>query len=432
MAVVTLNYDASTGSDTLASGAGPSTAVTGTATAGAGNIVNLSGSPDLSGVAVDDVLWVASASGNRHLSRITAVDDGADTVTTEDTLTLGAGVNFAIGGSRKTLEYDNTANDINDGKAGWRFSLGAGTYTMVGNGTHIFTPAAGTLADGPIEFVAASGAATKPVISWSNDFRLFNLATVQSNLTISGIALENTASASSGAVCVYSAVDDVTYRVVTCDLLSYGRCIDANKVTRLTVVGSDIESTNNAGIRVAAGTKGVVSNCWIHDCGRSGSVPNSGLAALWDNSSTSGSGVSFIGNRVTDSAGYGMFSTSTGTEHLAQISNNVIYGSAIDGIAILGNARTSLVCFVNNIVSNNIGYGVNFLSGTNPSSLTTYADFNAFWQNTSGHRNNISAGANDVTLTADPFVDAAAGDFTLNSTAGGGAACEDAGLGYNG
>jgi len=45
---------------------------------------------------------------------------------------------------------------------------------------------------------------------------------------------------------------------------------------------------------------------------------------------------------------------------------------------------------------------------------------NAFYSNTTGEINGAT-GVNSITLTADPFVDAAAGDFNVNADAGGGA-----------
>jgi hypothetical protein len=47
---------------------------------------------------------------------------------------------------------------------------------------------------------------------------------------------------------------------------------------------------------------------------------------------------------------------------------------------------------------------------------------------TSGYQNNFANGVNLVTLTADPFTNAAGGDFSLNTTAGGGALVRAAGF----
>ena len=54
--------------------------------------------------------------------------------------------------------------------------------------------------------------------------------------------------------------------------------------------------------------------------------------------------------------------------------------------------------------------------------------YNFFGSNTSGARNNAPTDATDVALTANPFTDPSNNDFSLNSTAGGGAAAK--GLGY--
>lgn len=90
----------------------------------------------------------------------------------------------------------------------------------------------------------------------------------------------------------------------------------------------------------------------------------------------------------------------------------------------VGNAAGSVA---NCILDSNGAYGIN--------SSATHDQFfmykNAFRNNTSGATNNITAANNvgAITLTADPFTNKAGGDFSLNNTSGGGAACRAAGLG---
>jgi len=55
-------------------------------------------------------------------------------------------------------------------------------------------------------------------------------------------------------------------------------------------------------------------------------------------------------------------------------------------------------------------------------------DFNAVGGNTSGNYSQIPSGPHDVTLTGDPFTNAAGNDFSLNNVAGAGAACRNAGF----
>lgn len=124
-----IRFNSSTGSDTAASGAGPSVAVTGTAAAHTNGVasttITLTNSPDLSGVATDGsaAIWLNTTSG-RQWSKITAKDDTAKTVTVENSFTIASGsaVNYAIGGKRATF------NETNSRKL---FTSDVGTYWTI-------------------------------------------------------------------------------------------------------------------------------------------------------------------------------------------------------------------------------------------------------------------------------------------------------------
>src|SRR5688500_18477061 len=102
----TILFNSSTGSDTAASGAGPATALTGTAASYSGSGFTLDGSPDLSGVVAGTaILYVATSTGRKFFD-ITSVDDGANTVTVV-TAPAGTatGLTWAIGGKRATFDH---------------------------------------------------------------------------------------------------------------------------------------------------------------------------------------------------------------------------------------------------------------------------------------------------------------------------------------
>lgn len=130
MADPTITFNSGSGSDTAASGAGPATAVSGTAAAhtngSASTTITLTNSPDLSGVATDGsaALWLKTTSG-RQWSKITAVDDGADTVTVEDSFNIASGsaVDYAIGGKRATLDDSDSRQLLADMVVGWVVEL---------------------------------------------------------------------------------------------------------------------------------------------------------------------------------------------------------------------------------------------------------------------------------------------------------------------
>lgn len=98
-------------------------------------------------------------------------------------------------------------------------------------------------------------------------------------------------------------------------------------------------------------------------------------------------------------------------------------GHGLDTSGIASGAGLSVR---NNVFSNNGGYGWNPRTGqTGPKSV--YA--NAYYNNSSGaNSNSLFESSTDVTLTADPFNNPSGGDFTLNNTTGGGAACKGAGF----
>jgi hypothetical protein len=129
---------------------------------------------------------------------------------------------------------------------------------------------------------------------------------------------------------------------------------------------------------------------------------------------------------------------SDGIQHSysALLANNTIHGNGRHGISALTNTPYSLI-IRNNLLTANGGYGiVGNPSGAQPAS--PMYDGNAFWNNTSGARNNMDStagiygvnpytNARDVILTGDPYVNAAGGNYGLNNTAGAGAAARMAG-----
>lgn len=105
--------------------------------------------------------------------------------------------------------------------------------------------------------------------------------------------------------------------------------------------------------------------------------------------------------------------------------NCVAYNNTGDGFNI-NSAGYGNITLLNCIAYGNGGYGINIISGPVPLGYTF--NFNGYGSNTSGNLNNANAGYNDVTLTANPFVNGASNNFALNSTAGGGASLRGTGF----
>lgn len=98
-----------------------------------------------------------------------------------------------------------------------------------------------------------------------------------------------------------------------------------------------------------------------------------------------------------------------------RLMNCVAYNNGRHGVHFASaNARGPVV--INSIWYGNAGYGANNSGG---SPVVSYKC--AGGSNTSGNENAITHSFDFVTLSADPFTDAAGGDFSLNNDAGGGA-----------
>lgn len=181
-----------------------------------------------------------------------------------------------------------------------------------------------------------------------------------------------------------------------------------------TVIDSEITGCGGTGGIFANGGDFVCVRNWVHDNTTTGiavtASPSRSVLlynVIESNSGGSSDGIFIVWDRV--------------------IHGNVIYGNGRDGIRFNDNYLVIAAMVGNNIIVGNGGYGLNLTLGPGGSGAFATYDYNALYNNTSGARNNIAAGVHDVTLSGDPFTDAPNSDFSLNNTAGAGAACRNVG-----
>ena len=173
------------------------------------------------------------------------------------------------------------------------------------------------------------------------------------------------------------------------------------------LIRCEVDHNNNG---IWSNAVGGVMDCWVHD------NTSDGVAVFTTGRVT--------GNVIANNGGHGLIYNYGGL-----ILNNILYGNGGDGIRATQSYSFNIGAGVceNNILVNNGGYGIN-----QPTAQThadyPWIDYNAFYNNTSGARQNVNASPHDVTLTGDPFTNAAGNDFSLNNTAGAGAACRGSGF----
>lgn len=380
------------GSDTAASGLGPSTAVSGTgaSTTASSATVDLSAdTPDLSGVSAGDLFWIDSTSG-RQFSVIASVNDGADTVTCDDTFAnTESGRNWGIGGKRSTLE-GSAALLLADAKSGWIVELEADeTLTTALQ----WDAAGGSTEDWTI--VRGSSGSVKTITQSGSGANVFEIDDANGYL----MGLENIKLQHSHAT------------------NGHGVSMSGNGqfYARGCVFGDETNPLDRAWTRTGNGPECSFCDClfqWTDDGAIYGA--NSGVHMSVNGCEfykCSSGMVSHGIHKVTNSIfwendNYGIDLNSTAWLFAV---GNTIHGNGAGGIRI-GNPVSCYV-IINNTITGNTGYGITAIAD----SEHHFIDYNNYGTgataNSSGATNNVDKGPND--LEVDPgYADAANGDFS--------------------
>lgn len=165
------------------------------------------------------------------------------------------------------------------------------------------------------------------------------------------------------------------------------------------------------------------------------SYSNAGAGFSISGIGASASGLIFnrcISYSNTGANGYGFWDqiTTNDVQLWCVYENCVAYGNAQSGWRLAYTTGGWRTMNFSNCVSygSSGGWGISCATaGMVDGSFPRVRNF-AFGSNSSGARQNFRSGDGEITLTADPFTNAAGGDFSLNNTAGGGALLRQ--LGY--
>lgn len=186
----------------------------------------------------------------------------------------------------------------------------------------------------------------------------------------------------------------------------------AFRAIRCEAYGNNLSNTSSKGGFEATFPGALFSDCISHD--------NTGTNSAGFYSQQAGT--NFV-NCIADTNGGNGFRINNASGHVFK--NCVAYNNGSQGIEQLTSSGVMLID--NCILDDNGGYGIQ-LSGNG---MLGMLNNNAFFSNTSGETNNVGGSqvSGSVTLTGDPFLDPANGDFRLNNTAGAGADCRGDGNG---
>ena len=420
MALPVILVSSGSGSDTAASGAGPNNALSGSAgvTSADGLTVVLDGSPDLSGVATDGshVLFMSdTTAGARNFSKITGTANSGTPTAQVTVANAFQALNtdaWAIGGERASLGSTTSAklveNNSGNGDAmpGWAMEFqSAHAETLAATLT---LRRAGNATDGAIVIRGKDGAATKPIITFSNNGNAFTLnANYQA---VDNFEMQNTNGTKTASIAinianyvVYTSVKRMKCSDSTNKFWKFLKCydtkgvIDSNYVKNCAHNGMELGSEGNLVVTIA--------NNVIKSCGNIGiefTYTNKIMVTLENNivAGCTGRGVD-VGN--TTSTGGGL-----------TIRHNTFVSNGGDGLRISTSSNLYAVVVDSNISASNTGYGINWnVAAALMSSLRHLMRNNGLYSNSSGGTNN---GASVSEVTTDPtFTNVGSDDYSIGT-----------------
>ena len=395
------------------------------------NIFTATSGTPFSGVTVGDFASLYSDGGTAsvYIARVTEVGVGGLTLTLDTTAKAGTAPTTAAVGITCTTggvwKGPNAASSF-------PFSLTtigslknvAGNFprfNMKNNATYNVTAAVTSASAGPyaIEgYTTTVGDGGRFTLDGGTSGASYALLTISgANVSLlSGIIQNNGATGSATGLTVSTGgVEALLFNIVVNNMRGHGFDVDST-LSIVTSCEAYLCNTSNTSLKsgfLLSGDGSIASNCISHN--NAGS--NSHGFYITDSAS--------VHNCISDTnGGTGLYCNQ---DKLQSITNCVFYGNASDGVRF-ANASTQLCYVTNSVFVSNGGWGVN---GSGAGSRSGMLKNCAFLSNTSGAATGLSGivETGSVTLTGDPFTDAANGDFTMNNTAGAGDDCRNAGTG---
>tara|TARA_R110000822_G_scaffold5809_1_gene24800 strand:- start:173 stop:6271 length:6099 start_codon:yes stop_codon:yes gene_type:complete len=369
-----------------------------------------------------DYVWIDTPAGDRNLFTVTSFLPTVSACTSVRTLESPTadvtGDSWAINGTRKTLNHDTTNRDPRDWGPGWTIEFASGTYptSQMYVGFNHTNTTGWAVGDEPIIMRPTAGATTRPVIQLTYNSYLM-LAPNGGKVDVRGLRFEAGTGAGTSTY-FYGTYTNTVILLDDCAIVPHptaGRALNVNYGT-IIATNCYFKAGSNHGVDLTAAHGGA----YLRDCiidGASGTLASDAgilLEGFYSNNSVAGC-------VVKGCAGDGMAVQFTAGPSVLQLLNNTIVDNAGHGIATRGtaNAYRTPITFYNNIIAYNGGYGV---TDTVASSVVTWkGDNNAVYGNGNGSYNGKPVpGPRSITLTADPFTNHDAGDYTINNVTDGG------------
>ena len=425
MAFPVILIDSATGSDTAASGAGPSTALTNNAAATnvAGTTVTLNAGTVLTGVAVDGsaVIYINdTVAGHRRFSKITATSGSGGatpTVTVAEAFTGSlSGKTWAIGGKRASLGSASslvlTDNNNGDGDAmpGWVLEFQTGHTETFAGSVNFYRSG-----DATIGLIITRGATgTPPVLTFSGDTNGF---IVRGNFWMfSNLDGRNTNASKTVSTFIVAVTSQLVLVLVGLKVAHatnrFYRPLQFNGPEQTTVLGCELGYGVDANVYIDNNiTTGLIYLAfnYIHHC------TSHGVNQFSD----SADGFFLHGNIIAANGGRGVIDANHNTQPMSTsvYTANTFDGNTSHGVEVSVSNPPYALQIANNIFSNNGGYGLNFSNGSVTAALLDALGMqllnNCFYNNTSGKYNPTGLTSRNEITTDPTYTNRAGNDYSV-------------------
>jgi hypothetical protein len=400
--------------------------------AAANRFTAASGTP-FSGVSVGDFasVYVDGATTAVYIARVTAVNSGGASLTLSSSAKSGTapsnsatGRSCTVGGKwlgpngTESFPFGFVNGTMTDASADTvRVNLKDGTnYAITAAMTH--NVAGQTTFQG---YTSAAGDGGKAIIDGGTSGTSYILLTLGgANCELFDLIFQNNGATGSAAGVDMTGGDNTLCRVVFHDVRGEGlKFRTRGNCTQCEAYNCNQSNTSATGAFLISSSIGSLRDCIAHDNSGSGSV---GFKFT---------DLAFPVNCIADTNGSHGFLFQTGSANA--IYGCVAYNNGGSGIDLQNQGAATTVDVSNCILTKNGAYGIDMTGNTRGGVIQNCAFGAGTQANSSGTINNVSAvqetGTVSLTSNVSPFTDAANGDFRLNSTTGGGAACRGAGFG---
>lgn len=386
-----------------------------------------SGNPVTDGVQVGHFasVYANGATVTGYVGRVTAVSSTTITVST----TAKSGTAPTSGTGTRTLVVGGAWKGPN-GASGFPFGFATGAMTdAAGNlvrvnfkndQTYGITAAMTHNVAGPIFFqgyTASFGDLGRAVVDGGTTGASYYLLTLSSTTAVVMLDFQFQNNGNSGSTqgVFVNAVRCVLGRCVFTGMYSAGVYVAGGVLFECEAYGNNLGALNTGGFE-GNGNAAFV-RCFAHH-----NVGTNGYGFGVQNGSTA----TFVDCVAAENV-YGFRLGDGSTTLHATVVRGTAVGNSNDGFSIRAGCSAYLdSCLAVTNGTGGTGYGINWTA----SNAYGIACGCAFYGNLSGTTTGVNANVSGaVTLTANPFVDPANGDFRLNTTAGGGADCRGAGRG---